>query len=243
MWRDNNEDCRIIHSSSTTPVLTFTKPGGNLVGVTGPLVGRIRDTITDLYGRWCGYTLIGRDTKEIMVLAAYNVSQYKNAKVGEDMLFNQQIELYKLKNIRDPDPKKIFIEDLTSLVRKARKEDKDIILTGDFNELVGDDPRGMSTVLLAGDLTDAHEHQHGKIDTTTYTRGIKRLNYIFITPRLVKQILRSGYESFHTRIASDHRGYFVDFDLAETTTIDNISVITSNTRNTPKQHNEVYRIS
>jgi hypothetical protein len=29
----------------------------------------------------------------------YNVSQYKNAKVGEDTLFNQQIALYKLKNI------------------------------------------------------------------------------------------------------------------------------------------------
>jgi hypothetical protein len=30
----------------------------------------------------------------------------------------------------------------------------------------------------------------------------------------VDHILRSGYESFHARIASDHRGYFVDFDLA-----------------------------
>jgi exonuclease III len=46
--------------------------------------------------------------------------------------------LYKLKNIREPDPKKIFITDLTEMVKKARREDKDIILTGDFNELVGD---------------------------------------------------------------------------------------------------------
>jgi hypothetical protein len=89
MWRDNNEECKIVNSSSTAPVLRFTKPGGNLVGITGPLVGRIRETITDPYGRWCGYTLIGRDTKEIMILTAYNVSQYKNAKVGEDTLFNQ----------------------------------------------------------------------------------------------------------------------------------------------------------
>jgi endonuclease/exonuclease/phosphatase family metal-dependent hydrolase len=144
-----------------------------------------------------------------MILTAYNVSQYKNAKVGEDTSFDQQIALYKLKNIRDPDPKKIFIEDLATLaalVRKARKEDKDIILTGDFNELVGDDPRGMSTVLSAGELTDAHEHQHGTIGITTYTRGVKRLDYIFVTPRLVEHILRSGYESFHTRITSDHIG-------------------------------------
>ncbi|OEU18182.1 hypothetical protein FRACYDRAFT_236453 [Fragilariopsis cylindrus CCMP1102] len=214
MWRNNNEDCKIVHSSSTAPVLSFTKPGGNLVGVTGSLVGRIRETITDPYGRWCGYTLIGKDTKEIMVLTAYNVSQYKNAKVGEDTLFNQQTALYKLNNIREPDPKQIFIDDLTALVKKARSEDKDIILTGDFNELVGDDPRGMLKVLSAGCLTDAHEHQHGTVEISTYTRGIKRLDYVFVTPRLVKHILRSGYEPFHSRIASDHRGYFVDFAQA-----------------------------
>jgi hypothetical protein len=162
MWKNNNADCKIVHLSSTAPVLTFAKPEGKMVGITGALVGRVRDTITDPYGRWCGYTLIGRDTKEIMIITACNVSQYKNAKVGEDTLFNQQIALYKLKNIREPDPKKIFIDDLTALVKKARREDKDIILTGDFNELVEDDPRGMyTTVLSAGNLTDEHRHQHG----------------------------------------------------------------------------------
>jgi hypothetical protein len=50
MWRDNNEECKIVHSSSTAPVLTFTKPGGNLLVITGSLVGRVRDTITDPYG-------------------------------------------------------------------------------------------------------------------------------------------------------------------------------------------------
>jgi hypothetical protein len=214
MWRDNNEDCKIIHSSSAAPVLNFTKQGGNMVGITGSLVGRIRDTITDPFGRWCGYTLIGKDIKEIMVITAYNVSQYKNAKVGEDTLFNQQIALYKLNNIREPDPKKLFIEGITALVKNARKEDKDIILTGDFNELVGDDQNGMVKVLAAGDLTDAHEHQHGKVDISTYTRGVKRLDYVFVTPRLIKHVIRSGYESFHARIASDHRGYFVDFALS-----------------------------
>jgi hypothetical protein len=61
MWRNNNEDCKIVHSSSTAPVLAFTKPGGNMVGITRALVGRIRETITDPYGRWCGFTMIGKD--------------------------------------------------------------------------------------------------------------------------------------------------------------------------------------
>jgi 1,2-phenylacetyl-CoA epoxidase PaaB subunit len=72
----------------------------------------------------------------------------------------------------------------------------------------------MITVLSAGNLTDAHERQHGTVDITTYTKGVKRLDYVFVTPRLVDHILRSGYEPFHTRIASDHRGYFVDFAQA-----------------------------
>jgi hypothetical protein len=38
MWRDNNEDCKIIHSSLVAPILNFTKPGGNMVGITGSLV-------------------------------------------------------------------------------------------------------------------------------------------------------------------------------------------------------------
>jgi hypothetical protein len=94
MWRDNNEDCKIVHSSSNASVINLTKPGGNMVGITGSLVGRIRETITDPYGRWCGYTIVGKDNREIMILTAYNVAQYKNAKVGEDTLFNQQTALY-----------------------------------------------------------------------------------------------------------------------------------------------------
>jgi hypothetical protein len=86
--------------------------------------------ITDPYRRWCGFSLIGRDNREIIILTAFNVSQFINAKVGDDKLFNQQIALNKLKNIRDPDPKKIFIADLIEVVQKARREDKDIILTG-----------------------------------------------------------------------------------------------------------------
>jgi hypothetical protein len=74
--RLNNEDCKIVHSSLNAPVINFTKPGGNLVSITGLLVGRIRETITDPYGRWCRYTIIGKDTKEIMIITAYNVSQY-----------------------------------------------------------------------------------------------------------------------------------------------------------------------
>jgi hypothetical protein len=80
--------------------------------------------------------------------------------------------------------------------------------------MIGDDSNGRAKVLMAGNLTDVHSNQHGIVDITTYTRGTKQLDYVFVTPRLVDHILRSGYEPFHAQIASDHRGYFVNFALA-----------------------------
>jgi hypothetical protein len=99
-------------------------------------------------------------------------------------------------------------------VKKLRREGKDLILTRDSNELVGDDLDAMARVLAVGDQTDAHGHQHGEIDIKTYTRGHTQLDYVFVTPRMVDHILRNGYEAFHARIVSDHRDYFVDFALA-----------------------------
>jgi hypothetical protein len=79
---------------------------------------------------------------------------------------------------------------------------------------VGDDLNAMARVLVVGDLTDTHGHQHGEINIKTYRRGHERLDYGLVTPRMVDHILRSGYEAFHARTVSDHRDYFVDFALA-----------------------------
>lgn len=62
----------ITASSSDAAVARFCKPGGNMIGITGKLCGRI---INNDYGRWCGYSLAGRDGRELLIVTAYNVSQ------------------------------------------------------------------------------------------------------------------------------------------------------------------------
>jgi endonuclease/exonuclease/phosphatase family metal-dependent hydrolase len=90
--------------------------------------------------------------------------------------------------------------DLSAVVKKARHEGKDIILTGDFNELVGDDLTKMAKVLEAGQLTDVHGHQHGEVDIKTYTRGHKRLDYVYMPitdrPTIEQLILRRNIRHF-----------------------------------------------
>ena len=43
--------CTLVSSSLLAPITTYTKPGGNMIGIIGPLVGRIIRKIEDKYGR------------------------------------------------------------------------------------------------------------------------------------------------------------------------------------------------
>ena len=53
----NQEDghyCQIVTSTSQTPVISFTKPGGNIMGQTGPFVERIQQRLEDKLSGWYG---------------------------------------------------------------------------------------------------------------------------------------------------------------------------------------------
>ena len=182
-----------------------------MMGICGPLVSRMRRRIEDKYGRWCGFVLLGKDNREIIVLTAYNVPQ--DTPAGDDTLHAQQTSLYLLDGEVDPNPRKNFIRDLHTLVKEATENNQDLILMGDFNEVVGDDPKMMAKVLMAGDLTDVHAHKHGQAHIATYIRGRRRLDYCFVSPRILEHVLRCGFEAFHARKVCDHRGYFLDLSM------------------------------
>ena len=133
------EYCSVVTSSSMAPITGYTKPGGSMMGIIGPLVSRVRRKIDDKYGRWCGYVLLGKDNRKILVITAYNVPQETSA--GDDALHAQQTSLYLLDEEVDQNLRKLFIRDLHTLVTTATAEDQDIILMGDFNKVCGDDPK------------------------------------------------------------------------------------------------------
>lgn len=83
----------IVHSnfiikSSGSGLVGFTKPGGNMVRITGNLCGKVCKRINDDYGRWCGFTVLGKDGRDILILTVYNVSQDNDT--GNTMLYSQQ---------------------------------------------------------------------------------------------------------------------------------------------------------
>ena len=86
---------------------------------------------------------------------------------------------------------------------------------GDFNEVVGDDPKMMAEVLMVGNLTNVHANKHGHVHIATYIRGRRQLDYCFVSPRILDYVLCCGFEAFHAMKVCDHRGYFIDLSMVE----------------------------
>ena len=114
-WRSFYNRPYLIHStSSVCPSRTFSKPGGNLIGLVDNITGRFLTRISDPYGRWCGFVLHGKDQRQILFLIAYQVPY--NSSPSDTTLQAQQHSLYRMHNIRNPNPRKLFIEALERLV-------------------------------------------------------------------------------------------------------------------------------
>jgi exonuclease III len=204
------EHSKITTSSSTCSWNSLHKPGGTLLGVTGPLVGRVRETITDPLGRWTGVELLGRDGRNIIVICAYQVCQ-KYSSTGQLTAYHQQVSLLRQQGIARPNPRLQFVQDLKALLSRYHKSSSDIILMGDFNEVIGLKIDGMESVIRAAHLTDVQVYCHGlENEQSTYSRGPNRVDYFFVSERLLPHVIRQGCEPFNARIFSDHRGLFMD---------------------------------
>jgi endonuclease/exonuclease/phosphatase family metal-dependent hydrolase len=203
-----------IYSSSSDEEWTDTrKPGGTLLGITGPLVGRVKTHAADKYGRWTRVDLLGRSGRIVTVICAYQVVQ-EVGRHGDRTNYSQQVRMMRMEGSLHPDPRRKFIEDMKVLVTELRNKDHDVILMGDFNESIGVDPTGMASVMTAGLLSDVFCHKHGlHQEKPTYARGTTRVDYVLSTPRLLNHVRHTGAEPFNFRIFSDHRGLFVDFSM------------------------------
>jgi exonuclease III len=207
------DHARLTTSTSTAVLDGYHKPGGTLTCATNSLVGRVCENISDPYGRWSGIELMGRSDKRLFILTVYQVPQ-KTGSAGSTTAYTQQRTMFRLEGRTNPNPRKILIQDLRTLVTDLRSNGHDMIIMGDFNEQVGKDPHGMASVLLAGGLIDSHVTRHGiEHDPSTYARGHTRVDYIFISERLKPYLLRAGIEPFNQRIFSDHRGMYIDLAL------------------------------
>ena len=135
-------------------------------------------------------------------------------KPGSTTSASQQASILLRSNDPIKTPRAAFRRDLQKHIQQSQSAGHDIILTGDFNETLGQDFDGLTKVISACNLVDVMSAQHPETLPVTYSRGGRCLDYIFVSSRIVPAVARCGYEAFGNRFASDHRDLFVDFNTS-----------------------------
>jgi endonuclease/exonuclease/phosphatase family metal-dependent hydrolase len=100
--------------------------------------------------------------------------------------------------VQSPNPRQRFIANLRRDIKTRIRNQEAIILVGDFNERLGDDPNLLASICGEFDLFDVHAYQHGDASMVpTYIRGSKRLDYCLLSPQLAPLVLASGINLFN----------------------------------------------
>lgn len=214
---------KLVMSSSSRSYDSYNKRGGTLLLSQGNVVGRIHSTSSDRMGRWCTTTYAGKNRRMITVISAYQVC--KSNPVRDTSVFHrtknysavtQQYSMMVEEGLPlSRHPRAQFHRDLAELITDLRKKQHDILLMGDFNEELHEDPDSMARLQRIGGLVDLMNHKIGTNDFSTYIRGTKRLDYVLCSPRLLDCCHTAGYDSIGYRYDGDHRGFYMDFQTAQ----------------------------
>jgi phage-related protein len=117
------------------------------------------------------------------------------------------------RGVPTPHPRKALIQDFSGQLRLWRSEGHELIISGDLNELLGDNPEAFGSITSIFNLTDVYRHLHGMDEPATFNGGHHRLDYIICTAPLLPLVTEGGILPFNILSHSDHRTVFVDFDM------------------------------
>jgi exonuclease III len=140
------------------------KPGGTAILTNGHATGRVTAAGHDEWGRWCYHTIIGQRNQHVTIISAYQVVAQRQALKGLYTTATQQQSLLIRQQDKITDPRTAFRRDLTVFLNQLRDKKHGIILLGDFNERLGDDPAGMSRIATEFNLIDLMRIQHPNLD-------------------------------------------------------------------------------
>ena len=189
------------------------QPGGTASIITNNVVGRFHSSLSDdSLGRWSISNLTLNNGKLLSIICCYQVCEQHITSAGPKTAYHQQWSILKEKGHTHPNPRKQFYRDLDHTLSILTKQGNLIILSGDFNTTIGEDPTGLDRILIKYQLADPIRHSHGPYQCSTYSRGTKCIDYILVSHSLLPSVKRAGILPFDSITHSDHRPIFIDLD-------------------------------
>ena len=190
--------------------------GGTITLVTGHLVSRVHGaSIIDPsgLGRWTGVTLVGSASTKLSIITAYRVcsGSIRSAPLGS--AFAREYEYFReSQSIQSPNPRRLFLRDLTTEVHRLQEQGHAVIVMLDANATISTDPH-FSDFLDMCSYSDFHAN--APAPSTFIGADARRIDYILGCPQALQYLARSGTLAYNEGPQSDHRGLYVDLRVEQ----------------------------
>ncbi len=213
-WHNN---VTMIHSNADIKTTNYYQPGGVCQVIGGRWTRRTTCSTADPsgLGQWTYQTLSGPNNKQLTIITAYQVCQGGDNS-GEHTAWRQRQSVLTRNDPendnKSPNPRHHFAADLTNLCRKLISQGQAILVFIDANSNFEDGSSWLHEFLNRTGMHDVYNHHHGyEYEPATYTRGTKRIDFMFTTTELLPYIDACGYTPFQS--FSDHRIMYCDLHL------------------------------
>ena len=160
------------------------KPGGTLGMTIGQISGRLMKCYHDEAGRWVAMTLRRREENPMTVICTYQVVDVdpRSATVGPTTYATQLHAQYRLEARQHPENLRYHhSNDLVAFVKDRQLEGETVVVVGDLNEVLGENPRGMTRLITECNLIDIVAQTHLSSGFSTYQRGRNVIDSYFNT--------------------------------------------------------------
>jgi hypothetical protein len=211
-----------LSTSSSIKWTTSAKlPGGTLTIAVENFTGRVLGTGRDAKcGHWSYFQTRGRNGRKIIVATIDQVCQQTVASTGSLTACQQQHTILtaegrittNARGVPSPHPRKALIKDFSAQLRSWRAAGHEFIISGDLNELLGENPDDFGSITTTFNLADVYRHRHGLDEPATFNCGHRRLDYVLCSVPLLSTVSACGILPFHILSLSDHQTVFVGFD-------------------------------
>jgi hypothetical protein len=169
--RQHWQRSRMNFGTTTVPFSSMYKPpGGTFMTTLGNATGRIQHQTSDDLGRWVSQTFQGAAGQRVTFVSAYQVVS-DVVTPGTTTAASQQTSLLVRRNDSILAPHQAFRRDLSAFLQQCKTAGDEIVLTGGFYEVLGDDPEGMISIAHKFELFDIMSSRHPSPPPVNYSRG------------------------------------------------------------------------
>jgi hypothetical protein len=160
-------------------------------------------------GRWSSLSFRGKDERFLTIFTAYRVCKgsIQSSPIGS--AFSREYEHHRGKGIKNPQPRKILLTDLTQAIRHEQTKGHAILVMMDSNGCLEDDT---DLQLFASECELNDLHAKTPSPSTFIGSTHRRIDHIFGCPQVQQSVTSAGSLSYIEGPQSDHRGLFVDLD-------------------------------